>query len=303
MKTCSPQENNPQNIQFIGYYLQLFMLKYRTTNINILFLILLAITTVSCTIEQKMARHYVRNVEKPSLMYISPDFIFKTNTRPGIIQDDASLDQFEKDSILFFKSEYLQFLEDSILLNRFNRAYISELKAYGIEVFKEDQMDAFLALEDTSYIVNIAQLELEEYIIPIRDEEYFDGVVYYREIDLDAVGLNSWFEISTMNDDEDPVVLFASHYVVDDYDGTFRYYPFTGEISHSYAIDSISIDDVYELVSFLGRKYAGYTFDFIMNVYIYSNVPDDVNLKLYYHYDRRKGSFIPVDDDRFIPLE
>ena len=279
------------------------MLKRRFPYSNALLVLIILMVSSSCTIEYKMARHYVKNVEKPVILFISPDYIFKTNLKSDQVSNSESLSQFTLDSLLFYRSQYLQYLEDSIILARFNSAFINELKELGINVFTEQEMDEFLSKEDTSFIINIAQMELEEYIIPFRDEESYDGVVYYKEIDLNAVGLNAWFEFSRMNYEEEPVVLFASHYVVDEYEGTFKFYPLTGKISHQYTIDSISAGDVYELVSFLGQKYAGYTFDFLMNMYIYNNAPENVNLQLYYHYDRKRNTFVPVDDDRFVPLE
>lgn len=279
------------------------MLKSKPPNIFFLLVPILLLVASACTIEYKMARHYVKNVERPNVLYIAPDYIFKTNLKSDEIASSGTLNQFVKDSLLFYRSQYLQYLDDSLVLAQFNNAYIAELKALGINVYTEQEMDAFLAKEDASFIINIAQMEFEEYNIPYRDEESFDMVVYYREIDLNAVGLNSWFEISRMNHNEDPVVLFASHYVIDEYEGTFKFYPFTGEISHHYSVDTIAVDDVYDLVSFLGQKYAGYTFDFLMNIYIYNNAPENVNLQLYYHYDRKRNTFVPVDDDRFVPLD
>jgi len=258
----------------------------------------------SCTVEYKLARQFVEHAEKPAVMYISPDYVFKSNLKKDLIKNHKELDEFELDSTLFFNSSYLQFIDDSILLSKFNNRFLDEMKALGIETFSEFQMDTFLVLDKPAFILNIAQMELEEYIQEYRDEEVFDDYLYYKEIDLNSVGLNVWFEFSRMNrEDDEPIVLYASHYVMDGYSGQFRYYPFSGELSYDYSIDSLNVQDIYDLAGFLGEKYAGYTYDFLMNIYIYSNAPEDVKPELYYHYDRKRNAFIPVDDDRFKPVE
>lgn len=268
-------------------------------NLAVFFLILIL---SGCSLEYKLARSFVEEAEKPALMFIGADYLYKTSLKEKDISQAGEMDQFALDSALYYQSRFLQNIEDERFMKTFEHAYIQELQELGFDVYREYQMDAFLLREGPSFMINMAQMEMEEYYYSLRDEEVFDGYRYYKDVDLNAVGLNCWFELSLMNSD-DKKILYASNYTMDEYQGSFRYYPFTGEVSHQYEIDSLSVGNVYNFAGILGKKYAGYTFDYIMNMYIYSNLPANQEPGIFYHYNRQKNNFIPAGEDRFEPLD
>lgn len=252
-----------------------------------------------------MAKTYIESIPSTELMVLMPDYVFKTSLKQYEVEGAEKLDEQALDSILLNQSIFLQFISDSTFLETFKASYIKELQSLKYTVFSSEQMGSFLAVQDPEVIINIAQIELEEYVLPIRDEELVYEYLFYKEVDLNAVSLSSWFELSRMNSEEELAkeILFASHYVLDDFEGDFKFYPFSGEIKYAYKIDSLLINDIYGLADFLGRKYAGYTNDYLMNTYVYKNLPETLKPRYYFHYRREKGDLVPVEDDRFILMD
>ena len=270
----------------------------------ILFLVIL-LHVLACSPERELAKQYMANIPSTEIMVLAPEYVFKTSLKHYEVDSTEIIDESALDSVLLGKSLFLQFISDSLFLDTFTGSYVDGLRSYDYTVFLDSEMDTFLTVDNPEFIVNIAQVELEEYVLPIRDEELVYEYLFYKEIDLNAVSINSWFELTRINDEEElgKEVLFASHYILDDFEGEFKYYPFTGEIQYAYKIDSLLVSDIYGLAGFLGQKYAGYTNDYLMNTYVYKNLPEKLRPKYYFHYNRERGSLVPVEDDRFILMD
>jgi len=267
---------------------------------------LIAVMTSSCSVEKKIAREYIKNDSTRTVLVIPPDYIFKKSLKEWQLDSLDDLDELARDSLLLERSMFLKNINDSLFLYHYLANYVTELQMLGFDVYGEDSLMSFLSGRSNAFIVNIAQMEIEEYIMPIREEEQFGDYVYYEEVDLNAINLNSWFEISRVNEDEDKALFFASHYLTDEMEGYFRYYFFTGEVNFNYEVDTIPMQNVYRLASLAGYTYAGYTFDYLMNKYIDKRMESEKRdrSKIYYHYSRR-GKYIDEADEneRFIPME
>lgn len=262
------------------------------------------LTLGSCSTERQVAREYLEIRPDKNILIMSPDFIYKTNLKGDDIKGLESLPKYKKDSVLIAKSLYLKNISDSLLLKKYLSSLVNELKKYGMNVYTEANIDSFLQLDKPSYMFNLAQLELEEYILPVEEEEVFDDtVLYYKTFKLNAVNINSWFEVTKMNaDSSGRKVLYASHYVFDYLKGSFRKHVFTGDVKFRYVQKEIEVGDIYDLAEELGRKYAGYIFDYILNEHIRENLHDKINPNKYYHYDRNSGALKNAYDDRFTEL-
>lgn len=274
--------------------------------IFILSLILFIGILVSCSFERKLAREYVKSEENRSVLIIPPDYLFKTSLKEWQVDSINENDEWTRDSILFENSLYLKNIEDSVLLEYYISNYINELKAYGFNVYGEDSLMSFLNGQQNAFIINMAQLEIEEYIMPIKEEAEFGEYIYFEVIDLNAVNLNSWFEISRVNDNESVDVFFTSLYATDDLEGFFTFNYFTGDVGFRYSIDTLLVDEIYQLSAIAGYTYAGYTFDYLMNTYIQKRLLEEglYSSNIYYHYNRRKKYLVPASENRrFLPLE
>ncbi len=216
------------------------------------------------------------------------------------------LDEQTLDSLLWVQSLFLQYIDDSIFLDYYMSNYIANLENLGFKVYGEDSLLPFLSGKTNAFIVNIAQIELEEYVMPIKESEQFGEYIYYEVIDLNAINLNSWFEISRVNEEEDKALFFASHYLTDEMEGFFKNYYFTGEVQFRYDIDTLMVEEIYKLGALAGYLYAGYTFDYLMNKYLDKRMLEDGlgRSDIYYHYNRQSNYLgTAKEEDRFIPME
>lgn len=260
----------------------------------------------SCSIEKKIAREYIKDDSTRMVLVMQPDYIFKKSLKEWEIDSADVMDDWTLDSLLWVNSMFLQYINDSLFLDYYVSNYILELEKLGFTVYGEDSLMSFLSGQSNAFIVNMAQLEVEEYIMPIQEEEQFGEYVYYEVIDLNAINLNSWFEISRVNEEEEMAMFFASHYLTDGMEGYFRYYWYTGEVGFNYEVDTIPMENLYKLSALAGYVYAGYTFDYLMNKYIDKRMEKEQQQRstIYYRYDRMRKYLDEADEEeRFIPME
>ncbi len=260
----------------------------------------------SCSVEHKIAREYVGSDTTRSVLVMSPDIVYKKSLKEWQIDSAARLDERTLDSLLWVNSRYLQYIDDSAFINRYMGNYIAGLVELGFTVYTEDSLLSFLSGKPNAFIINVAQIELEEYVMPLREEAQFDEYIYSEVVDLNAVNLNSWFEISPLNAEEDETLFFASLYLTDDMEGYFRQYPFTGEVRFSYEVDTLQLDAVYSLGALAGYLYSGYTFDYLLNSYLDKKSEEEgfERSDTYYHFDRRRNYLGKAGEGaRFIPME
>lgn len=262
---------------------------------------------VSCSIEKRIARDFIKTPDKGSVLLFTPDFLFKTSLKIDSVENALQYSEEQVDSILYEQSIFLKEVSDSILLSRMVNNYIDAMTAYGFEVFTQDYIDQFMQRDDSLYTVNMAQVELEEYVYEYRDEEYLNGKTYYTDVNLNAINLNAWFEITMVNSEkkEKNKVLFASHFLSDDLYGQFTQSFLTGEVKYDYRIDSMNVRDIYELAAYLGKVYANYSLDYIMNKLIRRNIDMSEYKPDYLHYEPSRNSLNPVynEEDRFIEMD
>ena len=268
--------------------------------------LLFALILLSCSIERKIAREYIGNDTTRSVLVIPTDYIFKTSLKSYEIDSAGILDEWVLDSLLWENSLFLKYISDSLFLDYYFENYYAEMEALGFTVYRADSLMSFLTGKTNAYIVNLAQLELEEYVMPIEEYEQFGEHLYSTVIDLNAINANSWFEISRVNDEEDKALFFSSHYLTDEMDGSFKYYYFTGDVSFRYDIDTLLVEEIYRLGALIGHLYAGYTFDYLLNKYIDKRMDEEGQNRsdIYFHYNRQKNYLTPAkENERFIPLD
>jgi hypothetical protein len=159
-------------------------------------------------------------------------------------------------------------------------------------------------IDSNSYQVNIAQIELEETLYTFRDEIMIYDDYYYHDHNLNAVYANSWFEIANFDeDDSNQQVYFASDMITDMADGSFDYDIFSGKVRYMYNIDSLELKVLYDFAYRIGKEYAGYTFDLLLNDELNRKISPDSRSSKYWRFDPDGHFFYPATDDRFMPLD
>ncbi|MCX6286334.1 MAG: hypothetical protein NTY96_04410 [Bacteroidetes bacterium] len=255
---------------------------------------------VSCLPEQKLAQTFAKSGPKIRLMVTPPDYIYKYNHKGEDIDGFAQMTDKQQDSALFYSSLFIQRLSDSSLLEEYINQFIAELRKANFEVYLPDQIDSFLSNQTQAYMVNISQIQLDEYTYPLEDKEPINDTVYYKKFNLNAMDFSVWFELSKVNAEKPKkTILYDSQSAYDSFDGNFIVDPWTNTVRYKYHIDSLSLSDVYDMARFLGRRHGEYLFDFFMNQWVAFNMPQNQYSTYYYHYNRKRNMMEATDEDRF----
>jgi len=67
----------------------------------------------------------------------------------------------------------MQYISDSAYLEHYLNTFITELRELGFSVYLDNSVDSFLRTQPQSYILNIPQIQLDEYYYPYSDSVYF----------------------------------------------------------------------------------------------------------------------------------
>jgi hypothetical protein len=137
-------------------------------------------------------------------------------------------------------------------------------------------------------------------LYPLQDEDAFLDTIYYKQFNLNAIDYSCWFDLSKAAvENARTTLLYASNTAYDTFDGRFFNDPFSGTVRYKYTIDSLQIKDVYEMATYLGKKHAGFLYDFFMNQYIAKHLPEGMEMVDYYHYNRNRKIIVSANEDRF----
>jgi hypothetical protein len=255
----------------------------------------------SCMPGRQLANTFLQTPHKISLAVNPPAGVLKFNHKGELVEGFDSLSRPQQDSALWAGSSYMQYLRDSILLENYMNNFISELRLLGFDVYLYELHDSVIISKPQSYLLDIAQMQLDEYLYPLRDEDEFLDTVYFKTIHLNAVDYSCWFELrKAVSEHNRKALLYASSTAYDSFDGRFFNDPFTGLVRYRYSIDTLAVDDLYDMATYLGKKHAGYLYDFFLNQYIARNMLEGIDFNEYYHFNRTRKTLTPVyDDERF----
>lgn len=268
------------------------------------FLMILAAGISACTPEYKLAKEFRDNRPEFLLHLTPPPMLFKYNHKGELVDDLKNMNPARQDSALFFSSGFIQYINDSVFLENYINSFLDEIRNLGFSVFLGHEADSFLFNHPQSYELTIAQIQLDEYSYPYEDQEFFYDTLFYKKFDLDAVDFSVWLELTRFGISGNArTVLYSSHMASDNLQGEFLLDPFRQDVKYSYSIDSLEVEDVNNIARLLGKVHAGYLFDFFLNQYIAFHITRGFQPQVFYHYNRYRNSFIPVDEERFELLD
>lgn len=263
-----------------------------------------SVLLTSCTAERKTAKQFLQNRKNTSVLIIPADFIYKRNLKAWQVADDGWMDDASRDSVLYMRSSFMQFVSDSIFLETYQNSLINSLRSKGLSVYLQADIDLFLQSPNKKYIINVAQLMLEETEELLFDPDYDIEYNYLGEFYLNMVLLSSWFEISGVNEPEPKkAVAFAEMNLTDQFEGRFRFFPFTGGTIYTYSVDTVKLDDIYAMAQSAGYRYSGYIFDYLMNRYVDRNLPPNKTRTSYFRYDFSTRLLKQAMEERFVFIE
>lgn len=271
---------------------------------NLLICIFSILLITSCSVEKRMAANFVLDNNTRSILVFPAEFVFKVNQKNEILDSLKITDESKFDSILYVYSDYLKHLNDSLFLANYTLGYQKEMRALGFKVYSKDETQDFLELDTNAYVANIAQIEIEETLYDYRAGQNIYGHYYYYDFLLNAIIVNSWIELKELNyNGEDEQLYFATDMITDDFEGNFHADIFAGEMRFLYNVDTLQTESMYDFAFLLGRKYASYTMDMLLNKYLDKNIAQGKRSETYWRFDPYRKDFFPEEENKFIPMD
>ena len=198
-------------------------------------------------------------------------------------------------------SEVLEGFSKDLFLDIMYGAYREAMGAYDVEVYVPDDIEN-VRVDSAHWLVMLSRMEITGRITEYEDVLFSDmGEVSYKH-PLNEVNVASWFEVS---DGEWKPVLFCEHNLIDGFSSTTDYSFWTANIGYDYTIDTLQLDDVYHYAVYLGKLYAGYTYDYMMNDYVGDELKKlNREYQILFRYDPYKKQVQYAEEgDGFVELE
>jgi len=252
--------------------------------------VLVILTLAGCSPERKLARQYVKTHSGSGIMIVPLFELFKDNLT--ITFDTAvKYSPQQQDSLAWEQSCFVKRVSDSVFLTRFTNSLIDRLTLHGYDVYLDGSSDIFLSLPDPKWVIQVAQLQMNEQhtIYPYEVYSIETGEPVYNDVRINTVKLESWFEASLANGGKKQV-LYLEGYIQDYIRQGIDFGILEGTAGVHLTRDSVGMKDVYIMADELGKKHADLLFDYFMNEFIRTNLPAGVLPRKYFYIDRDKSN-------------
>ena len=257
----------------------------RTSFVGFVGFVMIGLLLTNCQTELKLAKKYM--AERP---YIEAAVYFP---------EQAEV-KTEYSTQLGKKTEVLNGFSQDLFLDVMYNAYAKAMGDYGVEVYVPEGIDN-VQIDSTHWLVMLSRMEISGRITEYEDYLFSDTEEFSYKHALNTVNVASWFEV---NDGDWKPVLFCEHNLMDGFDSKTDYSFWAQKIDYNYTIDTLELKDVYNYAVYLGKLYAGYTYDYMLNSYVGNALKKKgYAYQLLLRYDPYKKQLrYADDDDRFIEI-
>ena len=249
---------------------------------------LLVLLLSSCQTELKLAKTFMAE---------------QANTRVAVYFPEKAEVKVEYNTQYNMRTNVLQGFSYDLFLDVLYDAYANGLRAYDLDVYVPEDADN-VQVDSVHWLVMLSRMEISGRITEYEDYLFSDRDEFSYKIPLNTVNVASWFEI---NDGEWRPVLFCEHNLIDGFDSKTDYSFWTTKFDYIYTIDTLELKDVYNYAVYLGKLYAGYTYDYMMNSYVSEEMKRQ-NLDYWNQYMLRYDPYkkqlrYAEEDDRFVEIK
>ena len=277
--------------------------KLRVINICLLFAGLYLF--VGCVPEMKIGSEYLNRRQNITLVLMAPEWVKMVNLNPDSIIVDSNLSQREKDSIKYYNSKILQYVNDSTLISNYIRNLKVTLEKQGYKTLIANINDTVFPVKGNAFLIKIGQIELDENVMPIRDETQYQGKLYAADYDLTKIELDFWLDIYKI---ENGVAVLPSHLLydsfekTDDFNGHFYWNNAENQMNYSEDIDEITPKFVNDFASSIGIDHAIRLNTFLLNEYVAYYLPEKTD-RILLGVNEDYGTLMKIDEPPFQEIE
>lgn len=217
---------------------------------NLIIVVLATLLFASCGSEFRLAKQFVSQTDQVQVAVYFPE------------EAQVTLVQAADGSY----SQVLDSISQDLFLDVMYAAYAEELGRYNLTVYIPDDPDA-VQVDSTHWLVLLSRVELQGLFTEYVDELYDLRDTYSYSFALNTVNVASWFDV---NDGDWHPTLFDEYNLTDEFSS---YVTNSREgAQYHYNITPLKHEDVYNFAVFLGRRYAAFTYDYMMNRYVASEL-------------------------------
>lgn len=254
---------------------------------------------ISCSQQKSIARRFVKNNRNTVVALYLPERLEKRNLRNDSIPAELADESLQKQIEYLEKQvKVIDKVNDDKFLDIIYLTMKETLKDYGLTV--EYWNDSILQPDSTHWVIDIPRIEITEVCEPQRFCDWIYEHLYCLDVPVDLVNVAIWFDIAS---DTTSAMTFTEQNYFNDTDVRFDIdYQNSKIISKTYC-DTINIEGFYRFATLLGKLYAGYCFDFVMNKYIDNQQVDPIDTLYRFRYDPYERYFYRTDRDYLIEIK
>lgn len=259
----------------------------------------LTLLLAACSEQHGIARRFVKNNRNTVVALYMPEKLVKMNLR------NDSIPEYLADSSLQMQIAHLESqikvidkINDDKFLDIIYLTMQSTLKDYGLTV--EYWEDEAMQPDSTHWVIEIPRIE----VLEACNIEQFCGWVdynkYCKDVPVDMINVAVWFNLAN---DTDFTMTFTEQNYFNDTEVDFNIDYQSNKIVAKTSCDTINIDGFYKFASILGKLYAGYCYDFLLNKYIDSQQNGNIDTINRFRYDPYERYFYQTSRDYLIEIK
>lgn len=250
---------------------------------NLIISILAVLILSGCAAEVKLAKQFAN----PAQPYRAAVYFPETAQVTLIQSEDGTY------------TKVLDSLDQNAFLDILYGAYADELRRYGVDVYIPESQDD-VPTDSIHWLVILSKMEIQGLFTPYVDYLFDLEDEYEYTFPLNTVNVAAWFDIN--NGSWRPTV-FYEHNLTDDFNSHVSVSWKDGTQYH-YDIKPLCTDDLYHYSVFLGKLYASYTFDYMMNCYIEEEMgKKNVVPRFRLGWDPYEKTLVIQEEEEFIELK
>ncbi len=246
---------------------------------HVILLLLLVLLFHACVSSRQIATDFVVEETDLHVLLLPPPELIKTYM-PGHPDDLPADSAFGPDHE---RARFVSVVLDSAFVDHFMRSIRGYLDVLYVNHYGPDEADDFFELDEPAYVFAVGQMELLEYLGRTNFVGYADGYRHEARVPITVLEANVWFEFMKVHDEEqDMQVLFDVRSTSDYVEGRFVR-DSSGSVRFEPSAYPLSIDDVYDLAAYSGKRNAQNIFDHLLNLHVQSVMEEEP--EYYFHYD------------------
>ena len=281
------------------------MIRVRICLLERIFLLIASLLfIVGCVPEKKIGSEYLSKLNSITMVIKAPRGVKIVNQSYDSIENWSALSDRERDSVKYYQTKVLQDIVDSTLIINYVRNLQTTFVNLGYKAIIASGDDSVYAVKGDAILVNVGQIELDEKVMPIRDETRYNNKLYGADYDMVKIEFCVWLELSKIENGRavlPPRVLYDSVEKTDDDDGHFQWDYQKNQMNYVLTQNEVLPLDIYSLASLIGSNHGLRLNDFFLNEYIANFLPQKKD-RFLFGVNQKFGTLYRIYEMPFLEL-